>query len=361
MTGLPAPRSRDEARAEPRRTAIIDQTVPLSPRRRMPTWLLALKIALVIGGLFVLLHWALHRLPSNAVALDPWSLFGAIFLNQLALFAAAWRLQATLAAFGVRIGRRQAMRIHLQSLFYFFFVPMSIGLEIARFIKVRDIASTVSAKRLLFALLLDRVLGLVAAVAVVAALLPLVMPQVLPQLLHPVWLALITLASLALGSALWLHDPSRRRLIDAVAAMGKVGRLLPLLIGLSLAALVLVCASVYLIAVGARLAIEPMAVTFALSASLLGMLLPVSVLGATVGEAAGAGLFALFGLNAASALLLVSAAYGGRLLGALQGGLIELWMDRHSLRPERQPAALRQAVRANSAAAVPSRAEHDVD
>jgi len=56
------------------------------------------------------------------------------------------------------------------------------------------------------------------------------------------------------------------------------------------------------------------------------MLLPVSLLGATLGEAAGAGVFGLMGLSAASALLLVSSAYAGRLVGALQGGLIELYI-----------------------------------
>jgi hypothetical protein len=323
----------------------------------MPVWLVALKMALVVGGLFVLLHWAFQRLPNGAVALDALSLFGAVMLNQLALFAAAWRLQVTLRAFGVCIGRQQAVRIHLQSLFYFFFVPMSVGLEISRFVKVRDIDPTVSAKRLLFALLLDRVLGLLVAVAVAAALLPVVMPEVLPQLWQPAWIAVVTLGSLALGGALWLHPPSRRRLVDAVAAMGKVGRSLPLLIGLSLAALLLVCASVYVIAVGARVDIGPSALTFALSASLLGMLLPVSALGATMGEAAGAGLFALFGLNAASALLLVSAAYGGRLLGALQGGVIELWMDRHPLLLRRRPAEARPVDQSESGDAIPRRTE----
>ena len=289
--------------------------------------MLALKVGLILTGLLLLLHWAWQRLPHDGVELDPWSLLGAIGLNQLALFAAAWRLQATLAAFGVRIGRGQAMRIHLQSLFYFFFVPMSVGLEIARFVKVRALDPGVSANRLLLALLLDRVLGLVAAVAVVGILLPVVVPDQLPRLWHPGWLALLLAGVLVVAGALWFSAPLRQRLSDAVVAMAEVRRALPTLLGLSMAALLLVCASVYLIAVGAGITIGPVSLTLALSASLLGMLLPVSLLGATLGEAAGAGVFTLMGLNAASALLLVSSAYGGRLLGALQGGLIELWID----------------------------------
>jgi hypothetical protein len=314
-----------EVGAEEQQAAIADQAGSLlPPGRRLPRWLLALKVALVIGGLIVLLRWAVQRLPGDAAALDLRVLFGAVVLNQLALFAAAWRLQTTLAAFGVYIRRHQAMRIHLQSLFYFFFVPMSVGLEIARFIKVRDIDPAVSKKRLLFALLFDRVLGLAAVLIVLGVLLPLVLPALLPRLWHPGWLLIAVAATSILGATSWIHRPLRDRLSDLVAAIAQVGRLLPPLIGLSLATLLLVCASVYLIAAGAGIDIGLVQLTFALSGSLLGMSLPVSVLGATLGEAAGAGIFAVLGLNAGSAILLVSAAYGGRLLGALQGGVIEL-------------------------------------
>jgi len=340
---VPASRPCGEASAEPRQPARADATPVSRPRRRLPLWLLALKIGLVAVGLLILLRWALQRLPDDTAKLDPWTLVGAVLMNQLALYAAACRLQATLAAFGVRIGRGQAMRIHLQSLFYFFFMPMSVGLEIARFIKVREIDRTVSTRRLLFALLLDRVLGLAAAILLVTALLPVVMPDVLRQVSYPGWLALITAGTVIIGGVFWLYAPLRQRLSDAVAAIAEVARSLPLLIGLALAALLLVCASVYLIAFGERIEIGPVALSFALSASLLGMSLPVSLLGATLGEAAGAGLFAVLGLNAASALLLVSVAYGGRLLGALQGGFIELWIDGNPLVVAGRTSALERA------------------
>lgn len=311
----------------PPRTLADGDGAVLAAVKGLRPWMLALKTGLILTGLLLLLHWASQRLPHDAIVLAPWSLLGAIGLNQLALFAAAWRLQATLAAFGVHIGRSQAIRIHLQSLFYFFFVPMSVGLEIARFAKVRALDPGVSAKRLFLALLLDRVLGLVAAVAVVGLLLPVVVPDLLPRLWHPSWLVLVLAGTLTVAGALRFSASLRQRLTDAVVAMAEVRRTLPILLGLSMAALLLVCASVYLIALGAGIAIGPVSLTLALSSSLLGMLLPVSVLGATLGEAAGAGVFGLMGLSAASALLLVSSAYAGRLLGALQGGLIELYID----------------------------------
>lgn len=293
-------------------------------------WLLALKIGLILMGLLLLLHWAWQRLPQDEVEVDPWGLLSAVVLNQMALFAAAWRLQATLAAFGVHIDRVQAIRIHLQSLFYFFFVPMSVGLEIARFAKVRALEPSVSAKRLLMALLLDRMLGLTAALVLVLCLLPVVMSDLLARFWPPGWLAFGLASALVAAGVAWVfcrHTPLPRRLADGMLAMTEVWRLLPMLLALSTAALLLVCASVYAIAAGAGIAVGPVALTFALASSLFGMLLPVSLLGATLGEAAGAGFFTMLGLDIASALLLVFGAYSGRLIGALQGGVIELWLD----------------------------------
>jgi uncharacterized membrane protein YbhN (UPF0104 family) len=347
-------RSRDRARAEGlQQAALADERVDLPTRWRLPLWALVPKLVLVSGGLLLLAHWALRRIPDATPALDLWSLLGAVLLNQIALYAAAWRLQATLAAFGISIRRGQAMRIHLQSLFYFFFVPMSVGLEIARFLKVRDINPTVSAKRLLFALLFDRVLGLAAVLMVVGILLPIVLPALLPQLWYPAWLLFAVIVASVISATSWLHRRSRERLLTMIAATAEVGRSLPLLIGLSLAALLVVCASVYVIATSARIDIGLVSLTFALSASLLGMLLPVSLLGATVGEAAGVGIFAALGLNAASGMLLVSTAYGGRLLGALQGAIIELWMDGNPLIIAGRASPVERSVERESQPKVP--------
>ena len=64
-----------------------------------------------------------------------------------------------------------------------------------------------------------------------------------------------------------------------------------------------------------------------MSASLLGMAIPLSLFGVTLGEAAGVGTLALIGLSPAVAVLLTSVAYCGRLFGAMQGAVIELWGD----------------------------------
>jgi putative effector of murein hydrolase LrgA (UPF0299 family) len=203
-----------------------------------------------------------------------------VLLNQAALLAAALRLRATLAAFRVRLSPAQAMAIHLRSLFYFFFVPLSVGLEVSRYLDIRRIDPAVPAKTLVLVLLLDRVLGLVAAVAALAMLAYVVLPASFWAALDARWLAGGGAAVLVVGGLVLLRRPWRERAVELLRALrvGSVRLLLPVL--LSLLALALVCASVYVVAVASGWAAGFAQVSFALSASLLGMALPVSLFGA---------------------------------------------------------------------------------
>jgi hypothetical protein len=316
-------------------------TLPGAPLGARQRWLVAGKLALVLLGLALLLRWALAGLvPADggaAMRLAPAGLIAAVLLNQAALFAAALRLRATLAAFGVRLTAAQAMAIHLRSLFYFFFVPLSVGLEVSRFLDIRRIDPDVPAKTLVLVLLLDRVLGLVAAVAALAAFAYLVLPASVWAQINGRGLVLGALAVLAVGGLVLLHRPWGERGTDLLRVLraGSVRLLVPVL--LSLLALALVCASVYVVAAASGWAAGFAEIAFALSAALLGMALPLSLFGVTVGEAAGVGVMALLGLTPALAVMLVSLAYVGRLLGAVQGAALELHGGVRVLR--RPPAA----------------------
>lgn len=296
------------------------------PSARPPQpWVVLLKASLVVAGLGLLVSWAADSLPVDRSAVSPFAVALAVLLNQAALYAAAERLRATLAAFDMTISRGQAFGIHLRSLFYFFFVPMSVGLEISRFFAIRAICPGASGRRLLLALLIDRLLGVLAAFLVVVALVGAVLPELAPRHVNPWWyLGAVALACL-LGAALLAHGTLRRYARDLVEALGSTGPRLVIPIMLSFATLLLMCASVFAFANGAGILIAPIALTFALAASLFGMAIPVSLLGATLGEVAGVGTLALIGLTPAAAVMLASVAYCGRLLGAIQGAVVELW------------------------------------
>jgi len=295
------------------------------------------KLALVLVGLVLLVRWALAGLAAadggtGTTRFAPMGLLFAVLLNQAALVAAALRLRATLAAFRVQLSPAQAMAIHLRSLFYFFFVPLSVGLEVSRYLDIRRVDPRVPAKTLVLVLLLDRVLGLVAALAALTTLAYVVLPASFWTAVDARWLASAGAAALVLGGLALLRRPWRERAIELLRALrvGSVRLLLPVL--LSLLALALVCASVYVVAVASGWDAGFAQVSFALSASLLGMALPVSLFGATLGEPTGIGVMALLGLPSALAVILVSLAYVGRLLGAVQGAALELQGDIRRLR-----------------------------
>ena len=299
---------------------------PPSTRRH---WLVSAKLALVLVGLVLLVRWALAGLASadggtGTTRVAPLGIVGAVLLNQAALLAAALRLRATLAAFRVRISPAQAMAIHLRSLFYFFFVPLSVGLEVSRYLDIRRIDPAVPAKTLVLVLLLDRVLGLVAAVAALAAFAYAVLPARLWALVDLGWLAIGGAVALSAGGVILLRRPWRERVVELLRALrqGSVRLVVPVL--LSLLTLALVCAAIYAVAAASGWGVGFAQVSFALSASLLGMAVPVSVFGVTLGEPTGIGVMALLGLSSALAVMLISLAYVGRLLGAIQGAALEL-------------------------------------
>lgn len=292
-------------------------------------WLVAAKLALVLLGLGLLVHWALMGLASSAdteaaPGLAPEGLVAAALLNELALFVAALRLRATLAVFGVRLGRAQAMAIHLRSLFYFFFLPLAVGQEVSRYIDIRRIDSTISPKKLLLVLLLDRGLGLIAALAALVAFAYLVLPPSVWAALDWRWLALGAVAVPALGALALLRRPWRERALElfGVLRAGSLRLVVPVL--LSFLALALVCVSIYAVAAASGWGAGLAQIAFALSASLMGMAVPLSLFGATLGEPTGVGVMALLGLGPALAVMLVFLAYVGRLLGAMQGAALEL-------------------------------------
>jgi hypothetical protein len=97
----------------------------------------------------------------------------ALILNQLALTMFAFRMRMALRAFGIDVSLYQAQRIHLQSMFYFFVLPMTVGLEAARFGKIKYLLNAqTSGIGLASSLLVDRLIGALAAVLLAIAVWP---------------------------------------------------------------------------------------------------------------------------------------------------------------------------------------------
>lgn len=312
---------------KPSLEALAADAVANGRRLAVPHWRVVLKLILVLAGLAFLVHWtasALRVEGAEPLRVAPWAIIAGLSLNQAALLAAALRLRATLAAFGVHLTIAQALSIHLRSLFYFFFVPFSVGLELSRYLYIRRIDRSISAKRLLLALLLDRVLGLIAAVTAVALLALVVLPATFWQLLDARWFALAGLLVAAAASLALAQTTIRQKGLEVLQAGRALSVRLVYPTLLSFIALALVCTSVYVIASAAGWAVGLGQVTFAISAALLGMAIPLSLFGATLGEVTGVSVLALLGIAPAIAVLLVTVGYTWRLVSAMQGAALEL-------------------------------------
>lgn len=98
----------------------------------------------------------------------------ALACNQLALLLTATRLQRILHIFALPTRWRDVLWIHLQSMFYFFFVPMTVGLELSRFAKLKRLHPSAAGTAIAGVVLLDRVIGVAGALLFSLALLPLV-------------------------------------------------------------------------------------------------------------------------------------------------------------------------------------------
>lgn len=287
--------------------------------------LIALKLVGVPIGLLVLLR----SLQNSGLAITYRHslefLILALFVNQLALVLAAMRLLGVLRLFGIGLNGWNAVRIAFQSLFYFFFVPMSVGMEMARYWKIREILDNVSSSGLIVALITDRFLGLLAAGALIVVFLPFVpMPGLHEFEFDWYTIALLSLAAGSVIAAILWRVRLLRKLIEAWRATRESrGVLLPLLL-LSIVTQFVMGLALYLSARWLGMEIGLAQTIFGQSISMLSMVIPVTILGAGPAEVTAAIAFVLLGFPPGEAALLAALTYIARLIGALQGGIWEM-------------------------------------
>lgn len=296
------------------------------------TLLVAAKVALVVLGLGVLVIWLLQSGWGSGRNVRIDFLLLAIALNQAALMLAGLRLWQTLRPFGSSFGRRPAVALHLKSLFYFFFVPFNVGLEVSRFVKIRQLDPHIASSRVVIALLLDRIWGVLAAALVVLPTLFLVGPKVLGDRFAGLLAAGFLLTS-SVGLGVWLVARRRgyAKAREALRAIQELRSGLHGILTTSLFAHLSVCAAVSFFALALGIDIGVAEVLFAVSVALLTMVVPASLLGVSAAEFTGAGILIALGLSSGDALVLALAPYLGRLLGAFQGGVIEFLHDGRAL------------------------------
>ena len=292
---------------------------------------IACRLVVIVAGVVLLVAqgpwheaaWPVHAGRAALVALA---------VNQLSLVLTATRFHRVLAANDLPTRWPAIFAIHLQSMFYFFFVPMTVGLELSRFAKLKRLHPRATNTALGATILLDRFVGVAGALVFTALSLPWIALNEHSAVTLGWQRALFIVGGGVVGLGVLLAWPrARRPIVEAWRVVApNYHRLGPaaVLTALSQAAFayaVQQSAAAFGIEVGFA------ATLFAVSASMLFIVLPVSFAGAGPSEAACAALFAMLGLPAREALIASGLVYGLRLVAALQGAGVEIVGDLRSL------------------------------
>jgi uncharacterized membrane protein YbhN (UPF0104 family) len=287
---------------------------------------LVFKLLVVPIGLGILAMQVVSDPRLRLVTIDPKALLVALAVNQAALLLFAMRMQLALRAFGVTLTIGQSLRVHLQSMFYFFVLPMTVGLEMARFTKIRNLTGDqASAGVLTYALIADRLVGALAALILTLVLLPFVELRGLVRWGGSAQWLLWALV----GIGVVLLPPVRRRIhqhmkeVLDLSRSGRRGLWASLLV-----ALVTHCCfgfGIYLAAVAVNVQIGFAQTLFAISAAMLFVVFPVSFAGVSPVEAAGLGVLVGMGIPVDQAAIVVLLSYLAKLVAAFEGGGWEIY------------------------------------
>jgi uncharacterized membrane protein YbhN (UPF0104 family) len=283
--------------------------------------LFRLKLVLLPVGVGTLVYWASREDSLRHGAVFGWPLLAGTLLSLVAMLPLALRFRCAMRIAGFHVDLPKALLINALSSFYHFFVPLSIGSELTKFVHLRAVAPERGAMRAAAAILLEHALGFAAIVLLLAFLVA--RGHGLPVAVDPLWvrLALGVGVAISVGAA-WrlrarLRSEGRELLgriathrVDAAAAMAW-----SMLMQVLIAAAVAVGSSAW------GLGVSFVDLLFVLAASNLLAAVPLNIAGIGAAELAGTGLFIALGLSSREAVLLVSLLFCYRLLFAVAGGV----------------------------------------
>lgn len=290
-------------------------------QRLLLAQLVAAPIGLVVLAWLLVDELPLARIEENAVGVGAGVLVG---LAGLQIFGARLHLVARL--FGLEIDRHAVWRVHIVSLFYYFFLPAGVGYDLVRVAKLGSSARRGATGWKLAGIgAVERVAGGAGLVVLLLLALPFTkvaedarLPLLSPSL--AVWGSGVAFAAAVAGIVYLLARERYPRL-----------RLIYPAAGLSAVAYAVVAAGIWIAAEALGIRISSTEILVALSGTLLFQLIPVNLLGVSFGEVAAVAIYAAYGLARPEAVFLTTIAYLQRLAAALIGGGIEAWFSARSL------------------------------
>ncbi len=282
-------------------------------------WWLA-KAAVMAAGICALGRWALDE---RAVSLWDWALLQGFLVTLASMLCFAQRFRTVMGIGGIRLQLVDALRITTLSVFWHFFVPLSVGAELTRFTRIRAHAPGRSALEIGAILVLDHAIGAVVLFTLASLLLVTLNP--FGRWSFGIPLAMVMLGMLAGGvlriSGRWPSQQIRLLWTERRAVLAAAGW--------SAAMHLLLAAAVWIGSRHWHLPIDYPRMALVMTGSGLFHMVPINVAGAGASDVAGLGFYLTLGLSRAEALLLVSLLYSYRLATGLLGGWWELLASRH--------------------------------
>lgn len=291
----------------------------MSILKNRAVWQAALLAELIVVpiGLGVLFYLLVQALPLIELRHTAGVVVASAGLAVLGYALLALRLSCVLTAFGITLADASAWRVHLGSLFYYFFLPAGVGYDFSKFAKIAVRSPRHGPRRVTAVVVAERIAGGAGVYLLLLATLPFAR---LAETSRLAWLAPSAWAWPALVGAVplawWLIVRGARRWGYRPAP------LLPAVL-VSTAAYLAVAAAVWFVAGSLGIAVSLPEIVVVLAATLLLQLVPVNLLGVTLGEVASITLYLAYGLARPEALLLTAVAYSHRLVCAMVGGAFE--------------------------------------
>jgi uncharacterized membrane protein YbhN (UPF0104 family) len=256
-----------------------------------------------------------------------WYLLLALAALQASILCFAARLRFSLRAFSVQLSTRDSAIVALQSLFYFF-IPLSIGTDIARLLKIRARDPSATRTTVLAAVLFDRATAAIACATIAAATLPLI-PSI--QLAIPsietrkggLWFVALAVAAAVSLAALWRF--AGRKVQGLAQLIWRRGFILNTLACLGLSFLTQI-AAILAVWCGFQWVGSPVqtaAISLGVTGGAIAQVIPLSIAGAGPGEVTAGLLLGAAGATTDQAILLATMVYFCKLIGGIEGGLLE--------------------------------------
>jgi uncharacterized membrane protein YbhN (UPF0104 family) len=277
-------------------------------------------VAQLIGapvGLVVLGWLLVSELPLARVQ-DNWAgLAGAVLLGLLGLELFGLRLWLMARLFALDAPVAAIWRVHLVTMFYYFFLPAGVGYDLVRAAKLGAASSRAGGWRLAGLASMERVAGGLGLAVLLLIGLPFADFTKDSELrwLDPgprAWWGLLGGLAVLAGAVYLLarrRYPTLRLLYPATL--------------ISAAAYAVLAAGIWTAGAAWGVAIEPTEVLVALAGTLLFQLIPVNLVGVSFGEVAAVAIYMAYGLSRPDAVLLTTVAYLQRLAAGLVGGGLE--------------------------------------